>query len=636
MSAYHLIALIAYKLLVLSSLSLLIQLCIRRFSAALRNAVALASVVMALALPIAVFLPVHRAISTPMPVAISEEYVVVPQILASEIAGSSNPTIQESVVDSNHVRSAVEITNYFCIVLVAIYLLVLAILLLRLVYGYFRVTKIRSRATPLQDNVLLSADAHVPMAAWLGKPFILLPTDAMSWPDDRLQRVLAHERAHLQRGDLIWNFISQLACAIYWPMPTLWILNRIVRDTSELACDDRVLGGGASASEYAQDLVEIARDLSKRFPVPSLPIATKSDLGKRIAHILSQRARRRKLSAFARLVTIFVTLACGLTVAAYNVSGPRQSGVTQSDIQAKNFAANQTWGLATPGSVAGSPDNSFVGTMADGRKVELLQVQHVGENGFEAWSPDGTRIAHPAVYGKHWWLSQSDHIELVFKIQTTNRDDDFEATTQEGPSFMDENNAREYKGGTAFPADGSGWRIGLGEPALSTPGTSRNSFSLTTGTNKYAPLTDLQIDPNGSVISIKPRSPLAHQYVVSNAKINLDDSETRPKMDEHGTVLDKTGRVVMQVVRGWSLEFDIKGCSPNEAMVSVETRQARAITPLISFPGYRGPNRLNGLHVKALVEEPLSNVHHVTVERRDGQAVDFLHVVVRPDLLGKS
>ena len=82
-----------------------------------------------------------------------------------------------------------------------------------------------------------------------------------------------------------------------------------MRVERELACDDCVLASGARPSDYAQDLLQIARSFSTRsdLAVAALAMARRGDLEERLLAILDPAANRSAISrgrAFAAAATI--------------------------------------------------------------------------------------------------------------------------------------------------------------------------------------------------------------------------------------------------------------------------------------------------------------------------------------------
>ena len=91
---------------------------------------------------------------------------------------------------------------------------------------------------------LESARATMPMASGIFTPAVLMPEDANRWPLERLRIVLLHELAHVKRRDCLTHVVAQLACALHWFNPLVWMAARHVRTERERACDDLVLACG--------------------------------------------------------------------------------------------------------------------------------------------------------------------------------------------------------------------------------------------------------------------------------------------------------------------------------------------------------------------------------------------------------
>jgi hypothetical protein len=90
-----------------------------------------------------------------------------------------------------------------------------------------------------------------------GRPRLLLPTALWNRLDDDQRRtLLAHELAHLRRGDPWVRGVELLATGLFWWHPVLWLARRELREAEEQCCDAWVLWAlPGSARAYATALV---------------------------------------------------------------------------------------------------------------------------------------------------------------------------------------------------------------------------------------------------------------------------------------------------------------------------------------------------------------------------------------------
>lgn len=160
----------------------------------------------------------------------------------------------------------------------------------------------------------------MPMAWGIFRSSVLVPADADTWPLHRVRVVLLHELAHVKRRDCLTHLVAQLACAAYWFNPLVWMAARRLRTERERACDDLVLASGTRGSDYADQLLDIARVMhAGRFPAvfagASLAMAQRSQLEGRLIAILDPSVPRRGLTR-ARAVAAAVTFAGVIAVIA--------------------------------------------------------------------------------------------------------------------------------------------------------------------------------------------------------------------------------------------------------------------------------------------------------------------------------
>ena len=150
---------------------------------------------------------------------------------------------------------------------------------------------------------LLRTRAHVtPMALGIGSPAIVIPDTADAWTLERRRAVLLHELAHIERRDCLTQTLASLTCAVYWIHPGAWWAAKRLQVEREFACDDRVLGLGAGARDYAGHLLEIAYSLGGgRTPALAVGMARRGQLEGRLLAVLDAARNRKAPSAPGRL-----------------------------------------------------------------------------------------------------------------------------------------------------------------------------------------------------------------------------------------------------------------------------------------------------------------------------------------------
>jgi TonB family protein len=219
-------------------------------------------------------------------------------------------------------------------IVVATWLAGASIGILVLVVGCIRLTRMAAAARPIRDGawlecaeqirreyrlrspVLLQTDHPSLLVTWgLKRPRVLIPSCALEWPADRIRLVLAHELAHIRRGDWIVQIAAGIVCAMNWFNPLFWIATRRLRRESEQACDDEVINRGIDGSEYATHLVNIVRELRPQTRwVPAPSIARASNFERRVRVMLNEQTNRRPMSRAASLTTLVAMLALVIPV----------------------------------------------------------------------------------------------------------------------------------------------------------------------------------------------------------------------------------------------------------------------------------------------------------------------------------
>jgi hypothetical protein len=156
-------------------------------------------------------------------------------------------------------------------------------------------------------------------------PRVLLPSSANQWSDNRARMVLGHELAHIKRHDWVVQVLAEAARAIYWFNPVFWLAYGRLRRESEHACDDAVIRMGAAGTQYAEELLELARTLRSENPMrsPILAMAQPSHLERRLVALLDPALNR--LAATPWSVIVVALVAIGLTLPLAAVRAPEHT-----------------------------------------------------------------------------------------------------------------------------------------------------------------------------------------------------------------------------------------------------------------------------------------------------------------------
>jgi beta-lactamase regulating signal transducer with metallopeptidase domain len=155
-------------------------------------------------------------------------------------------------------------------------------------------------------------------------PKIVLPTGAGTWSRTRLDVVLAHEIAHITRGDWLVQIAAEVCKAIYWFNPLFRMACARLRYESECACDDAVINIGVTSHSYATELLELARSSGRQaqswLPAPAMA-ARRSNLERRVRAMLNARLDRSPITRGGRWTSALVVLAMTLPIATFAQGG---------------------------------------------------------------------------------------------------------------------------------------------------------------------------------------------------------------------------------------------------------------------------------------------------------------------------
>lgn len=120
-----------------------------------------------------------------------------------------------------------------------------------------------------REKVSLCDAVTSPFLLGIIRPRIYLPS---TLEEEEMDYILAHEKAHLKRGDHLWKPVGYLILCVYWFHPLCWIAYILLCRDIELACDEKVIRDMSfeDKKEYSRVLLSCA---TQRRYVLTCPLA---------------------------------------------------------------------------------------------------------------------------------------------------------------------------------------------------------------------------------------------------------------------------------------------------------------------------------------------------------------------------
>lgn len=278
------------------------------------------------------------------------------------------------------------------------------VFLMPLALGVLRTVRLRRHARPiegadwsallgeLRDRLglnrpvaLYEADAALmPMTWGVRRPVVLLPLSARDWPDRPRRIVLLHELAHVKRCDVAAQMLGRVACALYWFHPLAWYALRRLRIERELACDDCVVLAGERATDYAAELLQIARSYRPVYFAAAVAMAQPSNLEHRLRAMFDRACSHLPISPRAARLLLAGVLVFVTAIAAVRLS-PRASQANDGDNsggKSKDGAPTSTYHIAIR--VLDSANKPIAGARVRVLRVDAPQT---------SWSEAGQVVA---------------------------------------------------------------------------------------------------------------------------------------------------------------------------------------------------------------------------------------------------
>lgn len=281
-------------------------------------------------LPIAAFLVVVPRVSAPriIPEKSAADTVVAPVAGENNTAAETDlpqadtsPTIlADNTGGYTPARPARNYTGYIA----AAYIVIAAALLLRIPMSRMRFSR-KMRRLSVPDEIL-SRECGVfvrqfsgrgtPFATGVFRPIIYLP----EWRGEDEALMLRHELIHIRRRDLLFKLLADVAAAVHFFNPLVYVMKSRIDHYCELSCDEAAVKGmtDEERGSYARMILSFAAaSASPRFTAALTEDA--ASVKERIVSIT--KPRRKSVLTAAVSVVLAIVLAIGSATIAAEVSG---------------------------------------------------------------------------------------------------------------------------------------------------------------------------------------------------------------------------------------------------------------------------------------------------------------------------
>ncbi len=190
-----------------------------------------------------------------------------------------------------------------------IWMIGVLVLFVYAIVSYVRLkSKVRT-AVLLRDNVYQCGTITTPFVLGIMRPRIYLP---FHMNEQDMQYVIAHEKAHLKRGDHLWKPFSFLLLILHWFNPIIWLWHIMLCRDIEFACDEKVVKDFSSEqkADYSQALLACSVN---QYRIAACPLAF-GEVGvkDRVKSVLDYKIPSFRIILFSIILSVLIAV-CFLT-----------------------------------------------------------------------------------------------------------------------------------------------------------------------------------------------------------------------------------------------------------------------------------------------------------------------------------
>ncbi|MEJ7594033.1 MAG: M56 family metallopeptidase [Planctomycetaceae bacterium] len=185
-------------------------------------------------------------------------------------------------------------------------------------------------------RVVLSGPDAMPMACWLGRWIIVLPSNFMTWNAALRDATLVHELGHIARRDAWSDMLVQGVFCVFWPNPLSWLSVQDVRRLRERACDEWALQRSAiDVKTYAHCLLEVVQRCQTQRLRFASAMAGKKDLESRLRWLMSSSRPQAARPVLTSMIVASITV-LGLAISTAQSTPPQQASAKESEQNGAN------------------------------------------------------------------------------------------------------------------------------------------------------------------------------------------------------------------------------------------------------------------------------------------------------------
>lgn len=198
-------------------------------------------------------------------------------------------------------------------VLTAVWLTGTAVMAVYIAFSYGRTWERIKNARKLTGNIYECREIDSPFVFGFARPAIYLPRGVSS---EDMVHILAHENAHISRGDHIAKLIATIILAVHWFNPAVWLDFKLMTEDMELSCDEKALGSYELEAKkaYAAALLNMSMK-QNGIKLGGMLSFGESSIRARIKGVLAMK-KPKTIACIGAVIVIITAAVCLLTNAA--------------------------------------------------------------------------------------------------------------------------------------------------------------------------------------------------------------------------------------------------------------------------------------------------------------------------------